>query len=211
MPDSIARDIRAMLGDAVEHGTGLQADLSTFAVAGKTGTARQASHGSYALGMYYASFVGLFPADAPQYVILVKLDDPARDYGGVTAAPVTKAVLEAALAARDAALDRSALASKSMRRASAMDTAPAAARDTEAPSVPVVVALGTPVAAAPPRPGTVAVPDVRGLPLREAVATLHRAGMQVRLGRGAAGTTSPGAGSRVVRGTIVRLMHDEDQ
>ena len=210
MSPAVANQVRAMLGEAVEHGTGLQADLSTFAVAGKTGTARQASHGSYALGKYYASFVGLFPADAPQYVILVKLDDPARDYGGVTAAPVTKAVLEAALAARDAALDRSALASRSMRRAGATDSASAVPRDSEAPNVPVVVALDAPMKGAPIAVRSVAVPDVRGLPLREAVAVLHRAGMKVQLGEGRPGTTLPVAGSRVARGSTVRLLHDEE-
>jgi cell division protein FtsI (penicillin-binding protein 3) len=201
-----------MLGDAVEHGTGLQADLSSFAVAGKTGTARRASRGSYAQGKYYASFVGLFPADAPQYVILVKLDDPARDYGGVTAAPVTKAVLEAALAARDAALDRSALASKSMRRTAAPDndTTRIARHADDAPTVPVVVALDSPVAGAPAGGRSVEVPDVKGMPLREAVAVLHRAGMQVQLWRGAPGTTFPAAGARVARGSTVRLMHDEE-
>ena len=210
--EEVAHQVRTMLGEAVEHGTGLQADLSSFAVAGKTGTARRASRGSYAQGKYYASFVGLFPADAPQYVILVKLDDPARDYGGVTAAPVTKAVLEAALAARDAALDRSALASKSMRRAGASfgDTATAVRHADEAPTVPVVVALDSPVTGAPAGRHSVAVPNVQGMPLREAVAALHRAGVQVRLGRGAPGTTLPVAGARVARGSTVRLMHDED-
>ena len=56
----------------------------------------------------------------------------------------------------------------------------------------------------------IAVPDVRGMPLREAVAVLHRVGVQVQLGRGTAGTTAPAAGSRVARGSVVRLMHDED-
>jgi cell division protein FtsI (penicillin-binding protein 3) len=208
--EDVARQVRAMLGEAVEHGTGLQADLSTFAVAGKTGTARQASHGTYALGKYYASFVGLFPADAPQYVILVKLDDPARDYGGVTAAPVTKAVLEAALAARDAALDRSALASRSMKLSPVADSMAGTPRDTEAPSVPVVVALDAPLKGNVGDRAAVAVPDVRGLALREAVATLHRAGVRVQLERGLTGTTLPAAGSRVARGSTVRLMHDEE-
>jgi cell division protein FtsI (penicillin-binding protein 3) len=210
--DDVAREVRAMLGDAVEHGTGLQADLSSFAVAGKTGTARRASRGSYAAGKYYASFVGLFPAAAPQYVILVKLDDPAKDYGGVTAAPVTKAVLEAALAARDAALDRSALASRSIRRPvpTTKDSAVAPRQDVETPIVPVTVSLDAPVTGAPRSVRLIAVPDVRGMPLREAVAALHRAGVQVKLARGMVGTTTPAAGSRVARGSTVRLMHDED-
>ena len=53
----------------------------------------------YGAGAYTASFVSLFPAEAPQYVILVKLDNPKGDiFGGKTAAPVSKIVLQAALA-----------------------------------------------------------------------------------------------------------------
>lgn len=209
----IANRVRTMLGDVVQRGTGMQADLATFSVAGKTGTARRAADGSYAAGRYYASFVGLFPSDDPQYVIVVKLDDPAKEYGGLTAAPVTRAVLEAALAARDAALDRRALAAHELRRAPSADdsTSRAAAsmpeRDTG--NVPVVVALDEPMRGAPRAPAHVAVPSVRGLPLRDAVATLHKAGLRVELASGPEGTTSPAAGARVPPGSTVRLLHDE--
>ena len=48
----------------------------------------------YAAGQHIPTFVGLFPADHPQFVILVKIDNPQGVYfGGLTAAPVTKAVL----------------------------------------------------------------------------------------------------------------------
>jgi hypothetical protein len=63
-------------------------------------------------GRYNPNFVGLFPGDAPQYVILVKLTAPQSSiFAAETAAPVTKVILQAALAARDAALDRGKLAS----------------------------------------------------------------------------------------------------
>jgi cell division protein FtsI (penicillin-binding protein 3) len=113
-----ANRMRDMLEEVVSSGTALQADLSAFALAGKTGTARRTIGGRYARGQYYATFVGLFPAERPQYVILVKLDSPRGGtyYGGTTAAPVTKAVLEAAIAARDAALDRGLLAAARSQR-----------------------------------------------------------------------------------------------
>ena len=207
----VAATVRSMLGDVVERGTGMRADLTTFAVAGKTGTARLNAGGGYASGKYYASFIGLFPANDPQYVILVKLDDP-RGFGGATAAPVTRAVLQAALAARDAALDRGALASSERAgRTAPAPTVPAesASTDSAAGSVPVTVALDAPVADAPHLGATVAVPDVHGMALREAVATLHGAGLRVQLGRGAEGTTTPVAGARVRRGATVRLFYDD--
>jgi cell division protein FtsI (penicillin-binding protein 3) len=106
--------VRAMLLSVVDSGTAMKADLANYEVGGKSGTARRVVAGRYAPGRYTASFVGVFPVNAPQYVVLVKLDDPqSAIYGGQTAAPLTRVVLEAALAARDAALDRSSLAAAS--------------------------------------------------------------------------------------------------
>ena len=101
-----------MLLGVVESGTATRADLATYLLGGKSGTARRTVEGKgYVPGNYTASFVGLFPADRPQYVVLVKIDSPPHAYyGGEIAAPVTKVVLRAALAARDAALNRAELA-----------------------------------------------------------------------------------------------------
>jgi membrane peptidoglycan carboxypeptidase len=102
-----------MLLAVVQEGTATKADLQNFDVAGKSGTARRTSgNEGYTKGNYTASFVGLFPGNDPQYVVLVKLDSPKGNHygGGDIAAPVTRIVLRAALAARDAALDRDDLA-----------------------------------------------------------------------------------------------------
>ncbi|MDP9204474.1 MAG: penicillin-binding transpeptidase domain-containing protein [Gemmatimonadota bacterium] len=113
MSGEVARTIQQMLLSVVQEGTATKADLATFEVAGKSGTARRTSQNAgYTEGNYTASFVGLFPGNDPQYVVLVKLDSPkgAHYAGGDIAAPVTQFVLRAALAARDAALDRDGLA-----------------------------------------------------------------------------------------------------
>lgn len=113
MSGEVARTVQQMLLNVVREGTATKADLATFDVAGKSGTARRTSQNvGYTAGNYTASFVGLFPGNDPQYVVLVKLDSPkgAHYAGGDIAAPVTKVVLRAALAARDAALDREDLA-----------------------------------------------------------------------------------------------------
>jgi cell division protein FtsI (penicillin-binding protein 3) len=120
MPAPIADSLQKMLLGVVQGGTAVKADLVNFQVAGKSGTARRVEGGRYLAGNYTASFVGLFPADKPQYVVLVKLDSPKNGYyGGDIAAPVTRHVLRAALAARDAALDRGGLLVAERR-----DTAP---------------------------------------------------------------------------------------
>ena len=113
MSGEVARTIQQMLLAVVQEGTATRADMLTFEVAGKSGTARRTSQNAgYTAGNYTASFVGLFPGNDPQYVVLVKLDSPkgAHYAGGEIAAPVTQIVLRAALAARDAALDREGLA-----------------------------------------------------------------------------------------------------
>jgi membrane carboxypeptidase/penicillin-binding protein len=113
MSGEVARTVQQLLLAVVREGTATKADLATFDVAGKSGTARRtAQNEGYTPGNYTASFVGLFPGNDPQYVVLVKLDSPqgAHYAGGDIAAPVTQVVLRAALAARDAALDRRDLA-----------------------------------------------------------------------------------------------------
>jgi cell division protein FtsI (penicillin-binding protein 3) len=110
--DAVSQTVRKLMISVVDSGTGVKADLATFQLAGKSGTARRATQGKgYLAGNYTASFVGLFPADDPQFVVLVKIDNPRGDYfGGDIAAPVSAVVLRAALAARDAALNRGQLA-----------------------------------------------------------------------------------------------------
>jgi len=218
MSEETARTVRGILGDVVETGTGGAAQLETFEVAGKSGTARRASRdgSGYEDGAYTASFVGLFPAEAPQIVILVKLDNPAGSYyGGTTAAPVTKAVLEAAIAARDAALDRRELSEVPQRVAATVAPVPdsvrladTVAREAAQATTPFVFELGVPL----PQPRRVitprAVPEVGGLSLRDAVHALHRAGFRVTLSSaqvGDASGTSPDAGTMLKPGAVVKL------
>ena len=216
MSEEIAATVRSMLIGAVEEGTGGGAGLGSFSVAGKTGTARVARGGRYAASEYTASFVGFFPAEEPQYVVLVKIDRPTGAYyGGQTAAPVTRAVLEAAIAARDAALDRRALASRESLEALAKAGPHAedlgeAERVVEEQTPPHVVDLPLARDARVARNAARAVPNVRGMQLREAVRTLHRAGFRVQLGAatGSASATWPNAGALLREGSLVRLVSD---
>ncbi|MDD4090934.1 MAG: penicillin-binding protein [Smithellaceae bacterium] len=97
-PDT-ARRMAIMLTDVVgaEDGTGKRAHIMNVAVAGKTGTAQKYDfkRGAYSSEKVRTSFIGFFPSDNPQVVILVMLDEPQRDkWGGVAAAPVFKNIGE---------------------------------------------------------------------------------------------------------------------
>jgi len=77
----------AMFRDVVLEGTGAEAAIPGYTVAGKTGTAQKAENGRY-VRKYVASFVGLVPAKKPRFAILVMVDEPQGNiYGGVVAAP----------------------------------------------------------------------------------------------------------------------------
>ena len=94
-----ARLVTRMLADAVSSGTGTEAQLPGYWVAGKTGTARKPLEG--ALGYsdeYVASFIGFAPAGDPAVVVAAIIDEPDTVYGGVAAAPLFREVTGFALA-----------------------------------------------------------------------------------------------------------------
>ena len=200
----VAARLRDLLRGVVEAGgTGERAALANFQLAAKTGTARRVVDGRYAPGQYTASFAALFPADDPQLVVVMKIDNPQKGsyFAAQTAAPVTRSMLEQALAARTVALDRARLS----------NVAPTAERaQLEEPDglVPYVVSVPAPPAtdsagALPKR----AVPDVTGRPLREAARMLHRRGFRVVVkGWGLVHHSWPAAGAEAAAGSTVTLF-----
>jgi cell division protein FtsI/penicillin-binding protein 2 len=84
-----------VLQRVVTEGTGGEAAVEGYTVAGKTGTAQVAlsGGGGYAKGTYIASFIGYLPAEDAQVLIAVKLDEPRNAiYGGTVAAPLFSSV-----------------------------------------------------------------------------------------------------------------------
>ena len=201
----VAAQLRDLLRGVVEAGgTGERAALANFQLAAKTGTARRVVDGRYAPGQYTASFAALFPADDPQLVVVMKIDNPQKGsyFAAQTAAPVTRSMLEQALAARTVALDRARLS----------NVAPTAERaPLEEPDglVPYVVSvprppLGSDSAGTLPKR---AVPDVSGRALREAARMLHRRGFRVVVkGWGVVHHSWPAAGDSAAAGKTVTLF-----
>jgi cell division protein FtsI (penicillin-binding protein 3) len=91
----------SMLEKVVTDGTGTEAAVPGYSVAGKTGTAQVAlpDGRGYAKGTYISSFIGYLPAGDPQLLICVKLDQPQNAiYGGTVAAPVFSTLAQFAVA-----------------------------------------------------------------------------------------------------------------
>lgn len=87
--------MRALMRLVVKFGTAKKAEAPGYLVAGKTGTADKLTGRNYSDNARMSSFLGVFPANAPRYLVLAILDDPkgtAKTYGfataGWTAAPV---------------------------------------------------------------------------------------------------------------------------
>jgi len=91
---AVAEQLMSMLGSVVNKGTGTEADIPGYSVAGKTGTAGKPDPmtGGYLSGKYVASFVGVVPASDPRLVILVTVDEPSTIWGGSVAAPAFKQI-----------------------------------------------------------------------------------------------------------------------
>jgi len=104
LSENTARELTRMMTMVVEEGTGKAAQIEGVKIAGKTGTAQKVNleEKSYYSNRYVSSFVGFFPADAPQYVLAVVVDDPRGGsyYGGQISAPVFKEIAQEILAAR---------------------------------------------------------------------------------------------------------------
>ena len=87
--------LNEMLEKVVSEGSGKNAYIEGYRVAGKTGTAQTYSQGQIAVGKYISSFVGYFPANNPKYLALVVIDQPVGQYYGSTvASPYAKQVFE---------------------------------------------------------------------------------------------------------------------
>lgn len=87
--------LRGMLEGVVKEGSGKHAYIEGYKVGGKTGTAQKYEDGHVASGKYISSFAGFFPANNPEYLALIIVDEPQGTYyGSAVAAPVAKEIFE---------------------------------------------------------------------------------------------------------------------
>lgn len=91
--------VRYALESVVANGSGRNAYIENYRVGGKTGTAQKVENGVYLQGNYIVSFIGFMPADDPEIVVYVAINNPKgiTQYGGTVSAPIAKNVLTAAI------------------------------------------------------------------------------------------------------------------
>ena len=88
--------ISSIMREAVKNGTGKPADLPYVSIAGKTGTSQVAEKGEYKKGRWVSSFVGFWPFEKPEFLMLVVIGEPGKGkfYGGDVAAPIFRRIVE---------------------------------------------------------------------------------------------------------------------
>jgi cell division protein FtsI (penicillin-binding protein 3) len=188
----IAATMTAIMEGVVDKGTGKQAALDGYQVAGKTGTAKKFIGGRYSDVDYDVSFTGFVPARRPAFTILAVIDRPrvSKPYGGTIAAPLFKRVAEAAI--HLIGVPPSINPAPPVLRAA---TPPPARRADVLSSLTQIG--GRPV-----------MPDLTGLNIREALGLLHRLQIHVTAeGDGSVVAQSPAAGTVLAPGMtgVLRL------
>jgi cell division protein FtsI (penicillin-binding protein 3) len=193
-----AAQLTAIMEAVVDEGTGKQAQIAGYSIAGKTGTAHKLVDGQYSPSEYNASFVGFVPSRRPALTIIVLLDSPhGKGYmGGAVAAPVFRRIAEASL--RHLGIGPTVNAGPPVLVAS---------RDGDADAVlpqPVSLPVSVATTVEPAQAGL--MPDLRGLSARDALRALTRIGMTARMsGNGFVLEQSPAAGSVLIPGDACKL------
>ena len=189
MDSETARTLLPAFINVVERGTAQQAQVAGLSVAGKTGTARKVVNGRYGRG-YRATFVGFFPADDPQVVMIVVMDEPRSSiYGGAVSAPVFRRVSERWTGTMPNVAAR---------------VVPDDMQLSMTPTAPVSQVLTASISSdyEPPK----IVPDLIGLSARTAWQVVIRCGGSVKMrGSGIVVDQSPGPGGPCVQGETVLL------
>lgn len=186
--------MRSMLTEVTEEegGTGKEARVPGIRVAGKTGTAQKAEPGiGYKAGSYYSSFIGFLPADRPQFLIAVMVDEPKKPYyGSVVAAPTFRRIAERSLQI----LGKTPRKTIAQNNPNNSETAV-----TVLPSAPAPTLEGG-------EDGKWIMPNLAGVSLREAMSLVgpHVSNFTIQ-GSGYLTGQSPDAGTVITSQTAVRL------
>ncbi|HEX8960422.1 MAG TPA: penicillin-binding protein [Geobacteraceae bacterium] len=187
-PETARTVARMMEGVTTDGGTGMNASVDGYRVAGKTGTAQKVDPitRGYSADKRTASFIGFVPADDPRLTIVVIVDEPKTSpYGGVVAAPAFKAIAQQTLCYLHVPPSKGEKVKKEVLQ---VKEAPAQVDPFAAAAEGSMDEAGE---------GTV-MADFRGQSIRQVLRIMEKRGLNVRLiGSGRAVEQSPPPGHRI--------------
>src|SRR5690606_13661184 len=115
LSEETSKKIREALESVVANGTGRPAYIDGYRVGGKTGTAQKVGpEGRYMANNHIVSFIGFAPADDPELVVYVAIDNPKNtiQFGGVVAAPIVRQIIHDSLKLKNVPIRKDGLPKK---------------------------------------------------------------------------------------------------
>jgi len=191
------KQLRRILYSVVEEGTGSEARLPGYTIAGKTGTAQKFLNGKYSDKEFVATFAAMFPADQPQLVCIVAVDSPkyGSHFGGGAAAPIVRNTIKRILNQDDD-----------------FYVPPQPPQITAQQKSPTPYTLATAgLLPADTTPGV--VPDFQGFSLRKALRLARRAGVRLQMegsGRVVQQSIKPGSLVDINEVCLITLAPESD-
>ena len=198
---SVMKDLTAMLIQVVETGTGTSARIPGWSIAGKTGTAEKFIDGEYSASKYISNFAGFFPAENPQIVGVLVLNEPRYGFhwGGIGAAPIFRRVIKRIINMDDSI---QILKDKYKDKEEPLLMVDAYRNEPEKADL-FPKSLSTRAVFTQIAQNENAVPDVRGMSLLQAKIVLRQFGYQTKFsGSGQVQWQSPKPGTFLAAGSI---------
>jgi len=194
------KEIRKMLRGVIIDGTGKNADIQGWQVAGKTGTAQKWNNGKYSNNQFISNFIGFFPYENPQLLAFVMLDEPNQPYhwGAEGAAPAFRNIMRRIINMDDditPPIGNDDIIVSEFKNNNIVENyiAPIKHSNKLPPSLSSVAEY----------PNKAYVPDLRGLSMRKAIKTLGHLGLKPKVrGSGKVLSQNLMPGSLVNKGTV---------
>ncbi len=213
--NNVMTQLSRLLVNAVETGTGIEANISGWQVAGKTGTAQKFVDGVYSHTKFISNFVGYLPASNPQLLCVITLDEPKLGYhwGGTGAAPVFKRVMERIINLDDSIQMPIIIIKDSSNRAPILVEKKIHKSNITHKKEPILLSSFAVESESTPKSKNLqknktktVIPNVKGMSLKKAINTLQNSGLEMKFaGSGTVVWQSPKPGTVSITGTICSI------
>ena len=185
--EKIMYEVKKMLRQVVSDGTGVEANIAGWEIAGKTGTAQKYIDGKYSDSEFISNFVGFFPLNEPQILAAIILDEPdaPMHWGGQGAAIAFKRIIKRVInmddKIRPPEKKQDVLARNQYKEQ----------LETEIFKNQLPIFLSTKASAK-----TIKVPNLKGKSLKKAIDIMNRIGLEIKIeGSGKVVSQKPSAGT----------------
>ena len=196
-------EIKRMLRGVILDGTGINAEISGWKVAGKTGTAQKWIDGKYSNKKFISNFVGFFPEENPQLLSLIIIDEPKQPYhwGGQGAAIAFKRIMKRIINMDDS-ISPPVPEKKNkdfvLQKASTEKIVKFVSKEKE--NIPIELSVNAKIFE------RVKIPELKGLSMRKAMSTLVNKGIVPdMIGSGKVAWQNPAPGTYVHNGAICKV------